>query len=175
MRPNVEEGKKKATEHSALSGLNPRRRTTPTAVSYVSRIDDVLRQFSAETRVDLWRVIEDIRQERIGYDDAKAEITSVVERRQRLLRAVEEVEAPAPFAKVHALLTKSLRLSISDDQAIGRWAEATFARNTEPADHWWSVQTALSVRATKTKAAFLEQYNQLRRSLFGLRRLRIAY
>jgi hypothetical protein len=112
---------------------------------------------------------------RIRRAGAEAAIASVIARRRILLNILKQISPPPAYAQAHLTLMQSVRLSIADDRAIGRWIQATFARDTATAERWWSIQTTISLRATQRKIAFRKEYNQLRRRMFNLPPLLAKY
>jgi S1-C subfamily serine protease len=144
-------------------------------VAYVRAVDRVLRTYSAQTRADLARLIDDVMSRTIPRGAADSAISSVIAQRRDFLDAVSAVTPPSTFTRAESLLEQSLRLSISDDIVIQRWITAMYDGNTTLADSLWTQQKALSYRTSQAKETFLRAYNELRRARLGLPPLTIRY
>jgi S1-C subfamily serine protease len=142
---------------------------------YVNSFDDLLTNYSTQTRADLAQLIDDVKSSSISQDAADAEINSVIQQRQDFLDAARSVTAPATFAQAQQTLEASLQASIDDDQAIGNWIDAIFAADSAGAQQYWAQQQSLSLRASNLKQSFLDQYNALRKQLLQLPPLNIHY
>lgn len=148
--------------------------TRASAASYIDGLDTALTD-SARTRSDLGTLIEAVNNQAITLDDARQQIDAVIRQRKALLDAVTSNVPPAPLRPTVLLLRQSLVLALADDSAISDWIEASYAGDTSAANRYWSQQLALSSRTSTAKAAFLIQYNSVRRNLLSLPPIDVSY
>ena len=141
---------------------------------FVGALDQVLIE-SANTRGDLGQLISEVQQGSITADEARSRIDSVVNQRNDLRSAVEQVTPPPQFSYAFSLLHKSILLSLNDDLAIRDWIEDLINNDQAAADSDWQRQLALSGQASSAKSAFLSEYNGLRSRLLYLQPLQINY
>jgi S1-C subfamily serine protease len=142
--------------------------------AFVSALDQVLID-SANTRGDLGQLISQVQQASITADEAQSRIDSVVNQRNDLRNAVEQVTPPSQFGNAFSLLHKSILLSLNDDLAIRDWIQDLINGDQAAADSDWQRQLALSGQASAAKSAFLSEYNGLRSRLLHLSPLQINY
>jgi hypothetical protein len=141
---------------------------------FVSALDQVLIE-SANTRGDLGQLISEVQQGSITAEEARSRIDSVVNQRNDLRSAVEQVTPPSQFNYAFSLLHKSILLSLNDDLAIRDWIEDLINSDQAAADSDWQRQLSLSSQASSSKSAFLAEYNGLRSRLLHLQPLQINY
>ena len=142
--------------------------------AYVDSVDDALIE-SARTRRGLGELIARVNRQAIGYEDASAAIHAITEQRRQLLAAVTANPAPPAFASSAELLKESSNASISDDLAIANWIDATYYGDSAAASRYFAENIRLSAAATRAKAAFLSEYNDVRSSLLGRAPLDVQY
>jgi S1-C subfamily serine protease len=145
-----------------------------TVRAFVNALDQALIE-SANTRADLGQLINEVQQGSITADEARSRIDSVINQRNDLRSAVEQVTPPSQFSYAFSLLQKSIVLSLNDDLAIRDWIDDLINGDQAAADSDWQRQLALSSQASRAKSAFLSAYNQLRARLLHLQPLAINY
>ena len=141
---------------------------------FVRALDQVLIE-SGNTRGDLGQLISEVQQRSITADEARSRIDSVVNQRNDLRSAVEQVTPPSQFSYAFNLLHKSILLSLNDDLAIRDWIEDLINNDQAAAESDWQRQLSLSSQASSAKSAFLSEYNGLRSRLLHLQPLQINY
>jgi hypothetical protein len=99
----------------------------------------------------------------------------VIDQRNALRTAVEQVAPPPQFDYAFSLLQKSIVTSLNDDLAIRDWIDDLINGDQAAADSDWQRQLSLSSQASSAKSAFLSVYNGLRSRLLHLRPLEIKY
>jgi S1-C subfamily serine protease len=142
--------------------------------AFVRALDGALIE-SANTRGDLGQLISQVNAGSISASEAEARIQRIINQRQDLRVAVEQVSPPAQLAASSRLLQRSVVLSLSDDFAIRDWIEALAANDQASANSAWERQLQLSGQASAAKAEFLDAYNAVRARLLNLPPLDVAY
>jgi hypothetical protein len=145
-----------------------------TVRSFVSALDQVLIE-SANTRGDLGLLIDQVNKGSITGDEAQSRIDSVINQRNDLRSAIEQVTPPSQFADAFTVLRRSIELSLRDDLAIRDWIDDLISGDQAAADSNWQRQLALSRQASAAKSEFLSTYNRLRGRLLHLQPLEINY
>jgi S1-C subfamily serine protease len=142
--------------------------------AFVNALDSVLIE-SANTRSDLGQLINEVNQQSITADEALSRIDRVINQRNALRTATEQVTPPPQFGYAFSLLRRSIQLSLSDDLAIRDWIQDLINGDQAAADSDWQRQLSLSSQASSAKSTFLSVYNRLRSRLLNLPPLEINY
>jgi S1-C subfamily serine protease len=141
---------------------------------FVDALDGALIE-SANTRGDLGQLISQVNNGTITAEEATTRINSIIDQRNSLRSAAEQVTPPPQFQSNFAQLQHSIQLSLSDDLAIRDWINDLINGDQAAAASDQQRNIQLSDQASAAKAAFLSGYNDLRHRLLGLSPLQVAY
>jgi len=135
-----------------------------TASAYVSQVDRILRT-SHQTFTEVVRFVPNVVKGRIDGSDAISQAKRFITDRDQALQSVLELQPPDEFAQAQRLLVRSLRLSLSDDQALLVWARAR--NNGGDAKTQLAEVNRIGAQTSEAKTQFLDEYGPLRRAVTG--------
>jgi hypothetical protein len=143
--------------------------TTPapapaSAVAYVNQVDALLR--SSHHRLEQVKSFApSVVSGQLSGSDAVNEAEALVAARQQALQAALQLQPPREFARAQELLVRSLRISLSDDQALVSWVRARNGGGGAQAE--LDRVNAIGSQATTAKRQFLAVYGPLRQAATG--------
>jgi predicted Ser/Thr protein kinase len=140
--------------------------------AYVESIDRLLTN-SAETRLDLGRLVQQVQGRSISFADARGRIDAIIGQRQNLQNAIATVTTPAPFRNASELLRSSIGAALDDDFAIQAWINAVYQDDPSAADRL-AEHLAASRKASTAKQKFVDAYDRLRKQLLDLPPLKVG-
>jgi len=142
--------------------------STPTDVgtpgAYVEAVD-VLLNDSHRTLTAVKAFAPAVANGQLDNGSAVVEINRIISARQRQLDDALRLAAPAGFATVQALLVRSLRLSLQDDEALAGWVNERGAGGNSQAA--LDDANAIGAQATLAKKRFIAAYARLRQAATG--------
>lgn len=137
---------------------------TVSAVAYVNQVDALLRS-SHQTVEQVKAFTPSVVSGQLGGSAAIGEADAFVAARQQALQAALQLQPPSEFARIQGLLVQSLRISLSDDQALLSWVRARNGGGDGQAE--LDRVNAIGSQATTAKRRFLAAYGPLRQAATG--------